>query len=457
MKKQRHLSSILGFLLLAVVLLSGWYYATPLPQSATDLQLRAVLDQAGITPFDPGLAPEPAKVVLGQALFFDKILSGRRDISCATCHHPLLNTSDGLPLSIGMGAAGLGPTRVKGFGRDFVPRNAPEIFNRGAPEWASMFWDSRVSGSPTTGFTTPAGQQLPDGLESVLAAQALFPVTSRGEMRGARGEAGRFGIANELAPITDDDLTPMWNALIQRVLAIPEYQAMFQAAYPNTPADQLGFQHAANAIAAFEIEAFTFTDSPWDRYVVGNDTVLSEEAKQGALLFYGKAGCSRCHAGNLFTDQQHHNIGVPQLGPGTGGEAPLDLGLYRETGNAADKYKFRTPPLRNVALTGPWLHNGAYASLRATVEHHYLNPEAVLRNYDASQLPTELQQTVQTNPAIHTDILVTLDELLRNPVPLTDTEVDQIMAFLESLTSSSAFYLPHDIPQSVPSGLPVAD
>jgi len=228
------------------------------------------------------------------------------------------------------------------------------------------------------------------------------------------------------------------------------------------PAIALGFERLvpaakANAIAAFEIDAFTFSDSPWDRYVSGNNSVLSEEAKQGALLFYGKANCAGCHAGNLFTDQQHHNIAVPQLGPGKGEEAPLDFGRGRETKNPADRFKFRTPPLRNVALTGPWMHNGAYKSLRETVAHHYLNPEQALRTYNVDQLDPELQDTLRADEDTLAAILETLDESLKTPPPLTEEEVDQLLAFMESLTSPSAFYLPGDIPKLVPSGLPVAD
>ncbi len=448
---------ILLFLGIFICGWSNYQIEQPLEPTASDQQLRTTLSAAGITPLDFGPNPDPALVKLGQFLYFDKLLSGNKDISCATCHHPFLNTGDGLPLSIGTGAAGLGPVRVLGQGRSFIPRNAPDIFNRGAPEWSSMFWDSRVSGTPATGFSTPAKDKLPPGLDSVLAAQAMFPVTSGDEMRGAFGDIDVYGQLNGLALINDDNLPAIWAALIERVLAIPEYQTLFQQAYPDIPPHQLGFQHAANAIAAFEIEAFTFSDSPWDRYLAGDNSVLSEEAKQGALLFYGQAACATCHAGNLLTDQSHHNIGIPQLGPGKGAEAPLDLGLVRETGAEADRFKFRTPPLRNVALTGPWMHNGAYTSLREAVAHHYLNPSQALLNYDISQLPLALQASVQNDAATQAAILETLADPLQNPPQLTAKEVDQLMAFLEALTSPSAFYLPNDIPAHVPSGLKVAD
>ena len=172
-----------------------------------------------------------------------------------------------------------------------------------------MFWDSRVSVIAGTRFNSPARGQLPSGLDSVLAAQAMFPITSRDEMRGHVGEEDIFGNENELALVDDADFRGIWSAIMQRLLAIPEYVDLFQAAYPDVATEDLGFQHAANAIAAFEIDAFTLTDSPYDRYIRGNGDALSESAQRGAMLFFGKAGCANCHSGNLLTDQQHHNIG----------------------------------------------------------------------------------------------------------------------------------------------------
>lgn len=109
--------------------------------SSLDRQLRNALDAAGVTVVDPGPQPAAAKMDLGRALMFDKELSGNRDVSCATCHHPLLHTGDGLPVSIGTGGSGLGPARLLGAGRGFIPRNAPEVFDRGAaesPTWTTI-------------------------------------------------------------------------------------------------------------------------------------------------------------------------------------------------------------------------------------------------------------------------------------------------------------------------------
>jgi len=421
-----------------------------------DQQLEQAMTEAGCSPVDPGPAPAPAKVVLGQALMFDKELSGNRDISCATCHHPLLHTGDGLSVSIGTGGRGLGPARLLGAGRNLIPRNAPEVFNRGLPEWRTMFWDLRVSGTADTGFLSPAGNQLPAGLDNPLAVQAMFPVTSRDEMRGAAGDRDVFGELNEIAALGDQDFTGIWEALLQRLLAIPEYVTLFNEAYPDVATSELGFQHAANAIAAFEIKAWTLLDSPWDRYVEGDESALSDEAKRGAMLFFGDAGCAQCHSGNLFTDQKAHDVGTPQVGPGKGAESPQDFGRGRETGEAGDRYAFRTPPLRNVAITGPWMHDGAFTTLRAAVLHH-LDPASSLRHYDVGQLAPLMQGTFQGDQATIDAILANLDPLVATPKDLSDEQVNELLTFLEALTDPAASDLRGDIPSSVPSGLPVAD
>ncbi len=422
----------------------------------TDQQLRAAMRTANITPLDPGPKPATEMVALGRVLMFDKELSGNRDISCATCHHPLMHTGDGLSVSMGTGGTGLGPMRTLGAGRSLIPRNAPEVFNRGVPLWTTMFWDMRVSGSSAAGFVSPARDALPPGLDSVLAAQAMFPVTSRDEMRGKTGDTDVFGQPNEVALLADSDFTGIWAALTQRLLRIPAYVALFGDAYPEVPTNQLGFGHAANALAAFESAAWTLLDSPWDRYVAGDDSALSENAKRGALLFFGKAGCAGCHSGNLLTDQQAHDIAAPQVGPGKGAEAPLDYGRGRETGNVADRYKFRTPPLRNVAITGPWMHDGAYTTLEGAVRH-LLDPTTSLRHYDVSQLAPDMQSTFQGSETILAAILANLDPLVAAPKLLTDAEVNEILTFLESLTDPTEAALGGDIPDEVPSGLPVRD
>ena len=417
-----------------------------------DAQLADLIRARGLTALDSGAEqPEPL-VALGEALFFDPELSGNRDIACATCHHPTLGSGDGLPVSIGTGGMGLGPDRVLGADKPLIPRNAPDVWNRGAAEWRTMFWDSRVAGSASHGYTTPAGDALPEGLPDVLAVQAMFPVTSDAEMRGFPGDMDVAGSPNELAELAPDDFTGIWAALMERLLGIPEYVDLFGAAYPGTAPADLGFEHAATAIGAFEAHLFAADTTPWDAYLDGDDSALGDAAKRGALLFYGPAGCAACHSGSLLTDQQHHNVAAPQVGPGKGLESPDDLGRARETGSSADLYAFRTPPLRNVAVNGPWFHNGAYTTLDAAVRH-FLDPVKALAGYDADQLPESMRLVYDAPERIAT-VVDYLDARL-TPIELNDAEVADLIAFLEALTDPRVDEIASTVPDRVPSGLPV--
>jgi cytochrome c peroxidase len=429
---------------------------SPAGTSGMDTELRAALAKAHVTPLSPPAARDPALVRLGQALMFDKVLSGNRDVSCATCHNPASSTTDGLSLSIGTGGSGSSGSRALAAASQFISRNSPDLFNRGFPEFAGLFWDGRVFDDGNGGLHTPAGAQLPAGLSGALAAQAMFPVTTRLEMRGNRGDVDRLGSPNELAEIADEDLPAVWAALMSRLLAIPAYVSMFQAAYPAVAPAELGFQHAANAIAAFEVSAFTALNSPLDRYLHGDDSALGEAEKRGAILFFGRAGCGSCHLGPHLTDQQFHSIGVPQVGPGFAPEDAEDRGRERVTGLASDRYRFRTPPLRNVELTAPYMHDGAYATLKAAVRH-YVNTETALRSYDATQLREDLRASHLSDASLITAMAATIDPMVRSPLTLSDAEVADIVAFLKSLTDPTSRDLSPAVPATVPSGLPVHD
>jgi cytochrome c peroxidase len=397
---------------------------------------------------------DSAKFELGRMLYFDKILSGNKDISCATCHHPSLNSGDQLTLSIGSGGEGLGGQRQMGKQRHRIARNSPEIFNRGAEGWHTMFWDGRVAAFGESEFDTPAEEKLLDGLESVLAAQAMFPVLARDEMRGRIGDTAVDGTINELALISNGAPASVWRAIIERILSIDEYCRLFKEAFPEVSIDKLGFQHAANALAAFESQAFSFVNSPWDRYLSGDLETLTPEAKRGALLFYGSAQCASCHSGNLMTDQKFYNLGVPQFGPGKGDGRPYDYGRYAETGFPDDRFAFRTPPLRNVAITGPWMHNGAYNTMKDAILHHFDPVQGLLR-YNPGHLEESLQETYRGDEQSVRLIMQTLDTTLADNAPLLPGQVDDLISFLEALTDSSALDLRGTIPLQVPSGLAV--
>lgn len=428
----------------------------PMEEPTLTEELRTLLTEQGVTSVTPPPAQDPAVVTLGQKLFFDKELSGNRNISCATCHNPLLGSADAQTLSRGQGATGLGPSRVHGTLSEFLPRNAIEVWNRGVPGWDVMFWDGRLSGNLEDGYESPAGEQTPQTFTNALAAFTIIPITPPEEMRGFPGEVDVFGAVNELADIADDDFETMWSMIMDRVMAIPEYQALFAAAFPDVAPGDFDIVHLSNAVGAFETEGYTALDSPFDRFLAGDDDSLSDRQKRGAMLFYGSANCSSCHQGGLQTDFNFYNIAVPQVGGGKGAEAPFDHGLGRETGLESDRFKFRTPSLRNVELSGPWLHNGAFDELEEVVRHH-VDPATSLQQYSEDNLEPEVRGHFLDDADTISALLDTADERLAPAASLTEDNIADIMAFMSALTDPASLNLLELVPDSVPSGLPVAD
>ena len=383
--------------------------------------------------------------VLGRALAFDKILSGNRDISCMTCHLDKLATTDGRSVAVGQGATGLGPARVHPEGK-FVHRSAPALFNLHAMD--KLTWDGRVFRDANGNVRMPAANLL-SAQRAVLecgtaSAQPMLPVLSRAEMRGTTG--------NELAAIPDDKHQKIWRFLMVRLGAIPEYRTLFEAAYPGQSFDGMTFAHAGNAMGCWITSVFGFNNSPWDRFLAGNDDALTEAQLRGAKLFLGTARCAQCHSGPNLSDGKFHNVAVPQVGPGFGDgpDGRDDFGRLRETGNLAHKYAFRTAPLRNVELTAPYGHDGSIVSLRDWVDH-YSASHTKLRSYNPAQLEPLLQPTLLNTAE---EILLTRDPKLRTLVFDTQTG-DDITEFLKSLTDPAARDLRSVVPASVPSGLPI--
>lgn len=419
-----------------------------------DADLDLIIKEHELAPLNPIENPGDALVHLGQALFFDKELSGNRNISCATCHHPSHASVDGLSLAIGTGGAGMGPNRQKSSGV-FIARNSQDLFNRGYDEVVTMFTDMRVSGHPSTGFSSPAGNQIPQGLNHVLAAQALFPIQDRLEMRGQKGDLDLFGEPNELADFDDADFIGFWNALVDRVTSIEGYQSLLQEAYPGIPLQKINIVHLVNAISAFEAFKFNFIESPWDLYLAGDREALNQQEKRGALLFYGKANCVQCHSGNLLFDQDKDNVLVPNLGPGKGSAAPLDTGIALVTGDDEDRFAFRSTPLRNVELTGPYMHNGTFTSLEQVVRHYnHIVPSFI--NFDFSALDDQFKDLVTHDLLTRNEVLQTMSDDT-SPLDLDETEIQDLVAFLKALTDPAARDMTSLIPSSVPSGLILED
>lgn len=428
--------------------------------------LRTTVDEQNLTPITAPPEQDPAKVELGHNLFFDPILSGERNISCATCHQMEQATADEFPLSAGprFRFDDYGD-RVPGTEHGLTIRTSPPVFNRGHDALQTMFWDSRLEELPDgriviheRSYPKMEGHYfrvMPDEFDNILAAQASMPVHERDEMRGIAGEPDIFGEPNELAGVAGHQLEGTWNRLMDRLVAIDEYRRLLEAAYPQKDVDDLEFAHAANGIGAFQIEHFSFQDSPWDRFLAGDDHALTDAQARGAKLFYGDAGCADCHGGELLTDQQLYNIGVP---PMTTGPEPLDnmdLGAAHLSHAGPDEeFFFRTPPLHNVALTGSYMHNGAFESLEDVIRHK-IDPVDSLWNFDASHLGPAFRQQVHTGEEQLARVEKSISpEALRTP-GLDDGQIDDLVAFLHALTSPGATDLTDLVPETVPSELPL--
>ncbi|HET8622169.1 MAG TPA: cytochrome c peroxidase [Gemmatimonadales bacterium] len=339
-------------------------------------------------------------------------------MSCMTCHLPRFATGDARSLAIGQGAGGLSPDRVHPQSA-FIPRNGPPLFNLHAMN--TLFWDGRVSQDAAGVFHTPGGAKVTPEMTRVfehgaLSALPLFPVLSRSEMRADGG--------NELASVPDDQESVVWARLMDRLGRIREYRRLFEAAYPGERFEQMTFAHASNAIAGFFIDRMSFTNTPWDRFLAGDDQALTPVQLAGARNFMS-ARCSICHNGPAFTDNDFHNVAVAQFGPGQGDGADGrdDFGRMRVTGNQADQY--RTPPLRNVELTGPYGHDGAFVSLREFIDHYSVS-DVKLRTFDVTQLEPLLRGSVLSNTD---EILATRDTFLQG-VLFPAQVVDEVTEFM---------------------------
>lgn len=398
---------------------------------------------------------------LGQLLFYDPILSGNRETACATCHHPELGTSDGVSLSFGDGGLGMGSDRRADPGNmpeERIPRNSPALFNLGAKEFTSLFHDGRLEADPTrpSGIRTPMDADMVQGFASVLSAQTMFPVLSRDEMAGSQRENDVARLVRQ-GIITGDG--GAWDVLARRVAGVTDYANQFVAIYPHVEtADDIAFTDISNAIAAFVAYEWRSDTAPFDAVLMGT-LDLEGAAQTGLEIFYGKGRCADCHTGPFLTDHKFHAMAAPQIGPGksaTFEDHHRDDGRFRVTGREADRYAFRTPSLRNVALTAPYGHAGSHKDLFQFIADH-ADPTQGLMNYDRTQavLPDFADDdfTVLDDPFQIKDIAAAVTS---EPVSLTDTDVAAIVAFLNTMTDPVSVEGRLGIPDTVPSGLPVS-
>ena len=419
--------------------------AAELPEPLTDDDFRLVRKQ---------------EAALGQLLFYDPILSGNKEVACATCHHPKLGTGDGLSLSLGDGGKGLGLNRVvdqDNMPEQRVPRNAQPLFNLGAKQIRVLFHDGRVEvdAARASGLRTPLEDEMVSGFASIISAQTMFPVLSGDEMAGHYSE-------NEISQaVRQGTLTGKngaWDLIAQRVASIRQYADDFSEIYTHIDGpNDIAFTDVSNAIAAFMEFEWRSDTAPFDAFLK-NKEPLSIPAKKGLDLFYGVAGCASCHSGALLTDHKFHAMGQPQVGPGKAARFQSnarDEGRFRVTGVDADRYAFRTPSLRNVKLTGPWGHAGAYSDLATFVAAH-ADPRLGLANYN--RLGVVLTQFDAADWWIMDDpseVAAISNAVSIDPVSLSSDEVSAVVEFLGALTDTTAQTGRLGVPKSVPSGLAV--
>jgi cytochrome c peroxidase len=398
-------------------------------------------------------------VTLGMQLFFTQALSGEMDVACVSCHHPRLGGGDNLALAIGVESAEpflLGPGRKhasSGVGYDggpTMPRNVPTIFNIGM--WDSViFNDGRIERVESTSgagaaILTPdsANRETADlSATSLTNAQARFPATSPEEMKGHHKSGyNNAGIRDYLvARLRGDN-----NDLIKN-----EWLSAFQAGYQDstgTPESLITQANVFNAVAEYE-RSQVFVDNQWKAFIEGERDAISLEAKKGAMLFYASkeqdgANCARCHSGDFFTDEKFHNLAIPQIGrgKGDGSTGTNDFGRFKVTKQEADRFAFRTPTLLNISVTKPYGHSGAYESLEGIVRHH-LDVESAVYGYslanNVSQLGVQSNDVTGNTQAafekLNADRTAGKPGLIEN-VSLSDEQVAQLVAFLNTLTDS---------------------
>ena len=322
------------------------------------LPAESVLEPFVSLPKDP---PSEAQIALGKYLFFDKRLSGNNSLSCASCHQPDKAFTDGQSLS-------------RGYPSTKYFRNTPTLLNTVYAD--RLYWDGRMDGG-----------DMPTLVRDHLTEAHFMSMDGR--------------------------------LMVERINQVPAYVELFEKAFGGRPS----FGKVLKAITAY-VQSLNSPPTPYDRYLAGDTAALSEEAQAGLALFEGKAGCSRCHSGPLLSDYGFYNTGVatdpamfedPELhltfrrffrilGVPNYRNVWEDVGLYALTMNPDDWGKFRTPSLREVARTAPYMHNGSLATL-----------EDVVHFYNQGGGPGQTAGL--------------------EPLGLTDAEIAQLVAFLESLSS----------------------
>ena len=348
---------------------------------------RAALAAESVRPIVAPVEPinnrsEASRVELGYTLFFDPILSGDKTTSCASCHHPDYSMADGLKKGIGAGGRGYGAQRA-GSGRE-LQRNTPSIFNVAFNKL--LFWDGRAGS---------------------LEEQAVSPIFSEDEMN-----------------------QPSTAELIKRLRAIPQYREMFAKAFGlNSKQDggEITVPNVARAIAAFE-RKLNIVETNYDFFVKGQDDKLTTEQLRGLVFFFGQGQCAVCHTPPHFHDDVLSSIGVP-VSAEKGAPLDPDPGFAAVIRRQDGFGMFKTPGLRNIERTAPYMHNGGFKTLEEVVEF-YNDGGGRGRGLDVISQDAKVQK-----------------------LDLSEQQKKDLVEFMKSLNDLAPAPV---TPAGVPSGLPVS-
>jgi cytochrome c peroxidase len=487
---RRAFAAFAGALCLGVASRSAW----SAPPSDLDARLRATLRRAGFTGTIEstlearlGRRLDPRLANLGRLLWFDTAGGLHSDNTCGGCHSPSRGFGDTQSIAIGVQNNNLvGPNRSGPRNQRRTPTAANTAF------YPNLMWNGRFSarsGNPfdnSRGFLFPPPEAavrfppLDPVVTHLLIAQAHIPPTELVEVAGFTGTRGTIapefdafddGQGGVVPPPDESGYRnePIRQAVLERLNASPAYRRLFGAIFPEVAVGApIDFSMFGRAITEFEF-TLIFADAPIDRFARGDERAMTTPQKKGALVFFGKGRCSECHAvaggsNEMFSDFRMHVIGVPQVAPffGVGAGNVIfdgpgqdeDFGLEQITGDSADRYKFRSSPLRNAALQPAFFHNGAFTRLEDAVRHH-LNAFESARSYDPVSAGVDRDLRHRLGPI--EPVLDRIDPLLAVPIELSPVELNQLVAFVrDGLLDERARKQPLCalVPKTVPSGFP---
>ena len=438
---------------------------------------------------------------LGRLLFFDRLHSLHHDNTCAGCHSPSNGFGDTQPIAIGVDRnTKVGP-HLTG------PRNqrrSPLVVNTAF--YPDLMWNGRFStvtplglgpvGDPfsnTNGFHFP----LPEGdalappndpiIKHLLQAHGQMPPTELVEVAGFTGTCPTLGPdlcvfdngIGEAVPPPDGSGSrnfPVRNKSEALLNSNAKYRKLFADAFPgepNGPNGPIVFSMFGRAIAEFEFTLIA-ANAPIDQFARGDGGAMTASEKRGALVFFdqSKGKCATCHAvkgtsNEMFSDFLTHVTGVPQIAPffGAGKSnmvydgpgADEDFGLEQVSGDFNDRYKFRTAPLRNLAVAPGFFHNGAFKNLEDAIRFH-TDPIANTPGYSAVAAGVPADLTHRQGPSA--PVLARLDPILVPGIHLTNAEFEDLVAFVKSGLfdpGAGTKNLCTLVPKTVPSGIPVLE